>query len=258
VKGEGKEGMAGRRPEIIVSTTDAEFYSRAAKAFIEIAVESITRRGRLDVALSGGGTPLPLYSLLASGQFCRKVRWERVRFFWSDERCVPPDDEASNYRGAALNLLEKVVAEEDKVFRIEGELGEGAARAYELTLQRAFGLGPSEVPVFDLMILGMGEDGHTASIFPGSEAAKERERLAVAVRAEKPPPLRVTLTPPVIEAAREVVLLVRGAGKAVALKAGLDGPLDPVATPVAIVRQARGRVRWFVDREAASLLECIR
>jgi 6-phosphogluconolactonase len=247
--------MEGRRQEVIVCATDVELYSRAVMAFIEAARESIDERDRFDVALSGGGTPLPLYGLLASVQFREKVRWERVRFFWSDERCVPPGDEESNYRGAALNLLEKIGADGGNVFRIEGELGEEAARAYEITLRRAFGLGPGEVPVFDLMLLGMGEDGHTASIFPGSPAVSEKERLAVAVHAEKRPSLRVTLTPPVIEAAREVIVLVRGSGKASALKAALEGPEDPLATPAALLRRAGARVRWFVDSEAASLLE---
>ncbi len=247
--------MEGRGQEVIVCATDVELYSRAAKAFMEAANGYIGVKGRFDAALSGGGTPMPLYALLASAEFRERLRWERVRFFWSDERCVPPDDEESNYRGAALNLLDKIGADEKNVFRIEGELGEGAARAYELTLQRAFGLGPGEVPVFDLMLLGMGEDGHTASIFPGSPAVTEKKRLALAVHAEKRPQLRVTLTPPVIEAAREVMVLVRGRGKARALKAALEGPPDPLATPAALLRGARGRVRWYVDEGAASMLE---
>ncbi len=242
------------RAEIIVCRGDAELYSRAAAAFIASAGEFIGRTGRFNLALAGGGTPLPLYGLLATSPFREKVHWEGLRFFWSDERCVPPEDGESNYRGAALNLLDDIGVPGENVHRIKGELLEGAARAYELELQRAFGLGAGEFPVFDFMLLGMGHDGHTASIFPGSPAVHEGERLAVAVRAVKPPPLRVTLTPPVIRAARNIVFLVRGEAKAPALKAVLEGPPDEDAFPASITRRARGRVRWFVDEGAASLL----
>jgi len=242
------------RPEIIISSDSLGLYSRAASAFIAVAGASIGLKGRFNVALSGGSTPLPLYGLLASPSLKEKVRWDRVRFFWSDERCVAPEDEDSNYRGAALNLLDEIGVDETNIHRIKGELGGGAARAYEIEIKKAFGLGAGEFPSFDLMLLGLGEDGHTASIFPGSPAVLEEEKMALCVSAVKPPPLRVTLTPPVILAAREIIFLAHGSGKAPALKAAIEGPLDPRATPASMAQMAQGRVRWFVDEEAAAML----
>lgn len=240
--------------EVLISRDGTEFYGRAAAAFAELSARAMERSGRFSVALSGGSTPLPLYALLASEIFRERVRWERVQFFWSDERCVPPDHEDSNYRGAALNLLERLGVDEGQVHRIRGELGEEAAGAYELELRRAFGLSVGEVPVFDLILLGMGADGHTASIFPGSAVLAERERLAAPVYVESLRSLRVTLTPPVILGAKEVFFLVRGRDKAPALRAVLEGRADEGRYPASIWRRARGRVRWFIDEPAASML----
>ncbi|MFQ5428192.1 MAG: 6-phosphogluconolactonase [Thermodesulfobacteriota bacterium] len=246
--------MEPRKPKIIVCKEGLELYSRAAAAFISLAQEFQQENGRFNVALSGGSTPLPLYSLLGSSPLCQNVNWSKVHFFWSDERCVPPDSEESNYGMAALNLLQKINAKEKNIHRIEGELGEAAGPAYELELKRAFGLGAGEVPVFDLLILGMGVDGHTASLFPGSAAIGEEKKLVAAEYVEKLASTRITFTPPIIQKARNIIFLVRGSEKAAVLRALVECPFDPQALPAALTLRAEGRVRWFVDKEAASLL----
>ncbi|MFQ5353893.1 MAG: 6-phosphogluconolactonase [Thermodesulfobacteriota bacterium] len=246
--------MEPRRPEIIVCKESLELYSRVAAAFITLANDFQKNNGRFNVALCGGSTPLPLYGLLASLPLRENVKWSKVHFFWSDERCVPPDSEESNYGMAALNLLEKIGALEKNVHRIEGELGEGAASVYERELKRAFGLGDGEFPAFDLMLLGMGVDGHTASLFPGSAALGEEENMVTSEYVEKLGSRRITFTPPIIQKARNIIFLVRGGEKAAVLRALLECPFDPNALPAALTMKAEGRVRWFVDKEAASLL----
>jgi 6-phosphogluconolactonase len=246
--------VSRNEPEIIISADSLTLYSRAAAAFISLANASLEKKGHFTVALSGGSTPLPLYGILASEPFRNRINWAGVYFFWSDERCVPPDDEDSNYGKAAAILLEKIGVAEEHIHRIKGELGEEAAGVYETELKRAFGLGAGEFPVFDLMLLGMGVDGHTASLFPGSAIIDEEKRLAASTYVKKLASTRVTLTPPVIKNAANISFLVKGGEKAPVLKSIMEGPFDCHALPSALTLEASGKVKWFVDKEAASLL----
>jgi len=246
--------VSRKEPEIIVSDESLELYSKSAAAFMALAEASYEKKGRFNVALSGGSTPLPLYALLASDPFRERVRWDCVHFFWSDERCVPPEHEDSNFGAAKAVLLDKIGVDEAQVHRIEGELGEDAATAYELELKRAFGLNAGEVPVFDLILLGMGVDGHTASLFPQCNALYEEKKLVAPLYVEKLGSLRITFTPPLIRNAANIIFIVKGGEKSPALRAVFEGPFDPSALPAALTPPARGRVRWFLDKAAASLL----
>lgn len=220
----------------------------AASVFADFADRAIQAKGWFSAALSGGSTPRKLYELLGSGEYLPPERWPRVRIFFGDERCVPPSDARSNFRLATDALLSKVEAE---VHRVMGELDPGeAARRYEQELRDV--LGKQAVPVLDLVLLGMGADGHTASLFPGSPALEEAGRLAVAVREKEPP--RVTLTLPVINNAEHVVFLVAGAEKAETLAAVLEGG-GGIKYPAGLVRPSSGGLLWLVDTEAAKNLK---
>jgi 6-phosphogluconolactonase len=223
-----------------LSLAAADLVARAAK-------EAVDSRGRFSMALSGGHTPRRLYELLAqSGD----LPWKHVHCFWGDERCVPPDDLASNYRMAAEALLTKVPIADVNVHRIHGEgPPEEAARLYEEELRRFFAGAPS----FDLVLLGVGDDGHTASLFPGSETLSELKRWVAAVRAPAGtlPEHRITLTLPVLNAARRVFFLAAGERKAPVVEAIMGNPSSAaLAYPAARVDSA-GEVLWLLDREAA-------
>jgi 6-phosphogluconolactonase len=185
------------------------------------------------------------------------VAWDRVHFFFGDERHVPPDHPDSNYRMAYRALLSKIPAPSGNVHRFATELPDaGAAAEYaEYALRRFFALGAGEVPRFDLVLLGMGADGHTASLFPGSEALKETAKLAVAPWVEALEAKRLTLTLPVFNHAAEVLFLVSGANKAEALKEVLTGPFRPELYPAQAIRPSDGRLLFFVDRDAARGLD---
>ena len=225
-------------------TTEA-LYDHAADLFVRIGAGAIEARGRFLVALSGGQTPRPLYEHLGSSAY--SLDWSKVDFFWSDERSVPPTDPRSNYRSAREVLLDRVSVPPDRVHPIEGELDPlAAADAYEVELRRVLGADGR----LDLILFGIGADGHTASLFPRHQALTETERWFVPVHAPAEPPWRVTMTLPLINAARHVLFLATGAEKAVAVQDLVDGkPL-----PVSLVRPADGTVRFLVDEEAASLL----
>jgi 6-phosphogluconolactonase len=228
-----------------------ELSREAASVFADLADRAIRTKGRFSVALSGGSTPRRLYELLGTGEYLPWSRWPRVRVFFSDERCVPPSEERSNFRLARDVLFNKVEAE---VHRVMGELAPGeAARRYEEQMRDAFGIRGHAVPVFDLVLLGMGADGHTASLFPGSPALGETGRLAAAVHEKEPP--RVTLTLPVINNSEHVVFLVAGAEKAETLAAVLEGGEGGIKYPAGLVRPSSGGLVWLVDREAAKNLK---
>ena len=229
----------------------ADLAAAAAGHFVAQAAEAIGARGRFLVALSGASTPLATYDLLASDGFARRVDWPCVHVFWGDERCVPPDDPASNYGQARAALLEHVPIPEENVHRVKGEQPpEKAAGLYEEELRsvlRADGR-------LDLALMGIGTDGHTASLFPGTAALDERERWVAAVFADSVDAWRVTLTPPVLTAARQVTFLVSGAAKAEALKAVLEGRPEPHLLPATLFRACGTPVLWLVDSDAAASL----
>ena len=229
---------------------------RAAELFVECANGAVAKRGRFAVALSGGRTPQGLYTLLAQGADYRdRIPWRATHFFFGDERCVPPDHPDSNFRMAKEAMLSKLEIPAENIHRVRGELPAArAAEDYEEELRRFFALAEGQAPNFDLVLLGMGAEGHTASLFPGTDAVQERRRLVCAMWVPKLSAFRVTLTPPVLNAAELVVFLVAGADKAVALEAVLEGQPDPDRYPAQAIQPTQGSLIWLVDRAAASRL----
>jgi len=230
--------------------------ARAADLFAQAAQEAAAARGRFAVALSGGASPRPLYRLLARQQFTQKIPWRRVHLYWGDERCVPPDDPESNHGAAERLFIRHVPIPAANVHRVRGEEGaERAADAYEEELRAlaARERPTSELPVFDLVLLGLGADGHTASLFPHSPELEEVERLAVATVAPDGSP-RVTVTYPVIGAARRVWFLVSGAAKAGMVAEVLEGLRVPKAVPAQAVAPVKGTLTWMLDEAAAAEL----
>ena len=231
----------------------------AADKFIEIANAAIDSGGGIfTVALSGGSTPKSLYRLLSSDEFKNKVDWSKVFFFFGDERNVAPDDQESNFRMANENIFVPLQIPEANILRWNtgDKNAEEAADDYETAILLFFGLDEQErFPKFDLILLGMGDDGHTASLFPDTSALKENERIAVANSVEKLAATRLTLTLPVINNAANVIFLVKGADKAETLREVLTGEYQPEKYPSQAVRPASGDLFWLVDDEAARLLK---
>lgn len=227
----------------------------AADVVMSDATVRIAARGRFTLALSGGSTPQGLYRRLASEHSRHRIDWSRVHLFWGDERCVPPTDEASNYRMAREALIDHVPIPPAHVHRIPGEdpPNQAAAR-YDAHLRTTLGATGGGAGVFDLVLLGLGTDGHTASLFPGKTAARETARWVLAEHIDDTRGWRITLTPPVLNAARAIVFLVAGSDKAEALAAVLEGPLMPDVWPAQRIARGGGKARWMVDRQAARLL----
>lgn len=252
--------QAARRtePDIAVFSDDETLMRAAANDVIRLAGEAVATRGRFLLALSGGSTPRRLYELLAQTAYAARTDWSRVHVFWGDERCVPPDDPRSNYRMAREALLDRVPIPATNVHRILGEAEpHRAAEAYEDLLRGCFGL-PEGPPVrsFDLVLLGMGTDGHTASLFPGTSPVTEKQRWVMANHVEKPDGLwRITLTPVVLNAAADATFLVTGPKKAEQLRNVLRGNGPDAALPARIIRPTHGALHWRVDAAAASRLQ---
>jgi 6-phosphogluconolactonase len=225
--------------ELIVVSPPVEL-ARQAAGWLDLEVSNaIAERGSCALGVAGGRTPDPVYRELASGS---SIDWQQVEVFFGDERAVPPDHPESNYRMVHLALLARVPIPRRQVHRMEAERPdrEAAAREYERLLP----------PRLDVLILGMGPDGHTASLFPGSAALDERRRLVVSVVGPKPPAERLTITPPVIEAARKVAVIATGDDKAAMVARAIEGPFAPTAVPVQLAR----RGVWFLDQVAAARL----
>lgn len=241
-------------PELRVFPGPAEVAAAAAAEVLARGAEAVTARGAFSLALAGGSTPRALYALLADpgGPFAARMPWERTQVFFGDERHVSPDHPDSNFRMASQALLERVPVPAENVHRIRGELpdADAAAAAYERELRATLG----EPPALDLVLLGLGEDGHTASLFPGSPALEERERWVVAPWVEPLGKRRITLTLPALEAARQVIFLVTGAGKSASLRRALREPSGAEPVPASRVRPGSGRVLWLADRAAAASL----
>jgi 6-phosphogluconolactonase len=231
----------------------AALNAAAVEEFCRCAAAAIAARGRFCVALAGGNTPRGVYALLAQDQKDR-LPWEKIYVFFGDERSVPPDHPDSNYRMARESLLSKVPIPPQNVFRVLAELPpEAAADQYDRHLRGFFHLADNAWPVFDLILLGIGEEGHTASLFPGSAALAEKSRLVVANWVEKFKTYRITFTYPVLNHAEEVVFLAAGQGKAQILRDIFDAAKKN-NYPAQAVQPQDGRLLWIVDREAASLL----
>lgn len=225
----------------------------AVDLFIELQKESISDKGRFSVALSGGSTPKPLYEALASPDRQEELEWEKVHIFWGDERCVPPDHPDSNYKMVNESLLKHISIPDQNVHRVPAEMDPRmAAFSYEESL-RGFFHGP--LPFFDLIFLGMGEDGHTASLFPHSAGLNEEDRWFIANYAPEQETWRLTLTKNAINAAKNIAVLVAGRAKADMLSDVLEGDYQPYAKPIQLIRPVDGRMTWFVDQASARLLD---
>jgi len=239
---------------IIRTFTDAEGVSQAAAVeFVRCAAEAVAARGRFSVALSGGSTPQRLYQLLALPPHRAEVDWTKVEVFWGDERCVAPDHKDSNYRMAREAMLDKLPIPAGQVHRMEAERADraSAARDYQSILARV--LPGSAPPALDLVLLGMGPDGHTASLFPGTRALEEKSAWVVVNYVPKFATDRITLTVPILNRARQVLFLVAGTDKAERLAEVLEGPHEPTRLPSQLIRP-EGRLVWFLDRAAAARL----
>ena len=224
----------------------------AAEIFIAAAAEAIRSRGRFMAALSGGSTPSRLYHLLANEPYRSRIEWLKTFIFWSDERCVPPGDEGSNYHQAYEILLKHVSIPDENVQRIKGEFEPAkASNDYAQTLKR-FAAPGLDWPRFDLVLLGMGADGHTASLFSGSQVEVSSPTQAVTANYQDRPAKRVTLTSPVFNSARMIILLVTGADKAETISKVLGDVSMPEQYPAQRLHPADGQVIWLVDDAAAS------
>jgi 6-phosphogluconolactonase len=225
---------------------------KAASICIARSKTALAAKGRFSLAVSGGTTPLRFFGLLGSA-YRTEIRWDLTDIFWVDERCVPPDHRDSNYRGVRDALLRGADIPAANVHRMKGEIPpEAGARAYEMELKSCFG--EEGLPVFDLVILGVGEDGHTASLFPGAPSLAERERLAVPVYVERLKSWRITLTLPLLNNASQILFLVTGRGKAGILKELLGGKGGD-RYPAGLIRPSHGSLTWLIDKEATSLLK---
>lgn len=226
-------------PELVVLDHKDQLPEVASERTAHVIREAIRDRGECFIALAGGNTPRPIYAMLARRS---DIDWSKVRFYFGDERCVPPEDPESNFLMAKTSLLDRLDLEEGQVFRMEAEREsrEEAAKAYCALLPERF----------DLIHLGMGPDGHTASLFPGDSALDETQRRVVPVYGPKPPPWRLTLTSPVIQRARQVFVFAFGASKAAKVKEAVEGEWNPKEVPIQLALHGV----WFLDREAVSEL----
>jgi 6-phosphogluconolactonase len=237
-----------------VFSNNGELSRAAADLFASSAREAVSANGRFICALSGGGTPRGMYTLLAKPPYSETLPWEDMFFFWGDERCVPPDDPESSYNQARETWLGHVPVLEENIFRIKGELGpQTAAEDYAIQLKSVADDG-LDWPEFDFVLMGLGADGHTASLFPGSDETHDVATVAVTAHYQDRPANRVSLTPDVFNSARKVVFLVNGAEKAQALASTLTGKRQPTKLPAQRIKPENGRVIWLVDEAAASLL----
>jgi 6-phosphogluconolactonase len=231
---------------------------RAAQYFTDGIRAAVGARGKARIAVSGGRTPKKTFALLAdpSAPYREQIPWDKLELYWVDERCVPPDNDDSNYRMTREAMLDSVPLPANQVFRILGELDpDEAAAKYESAIRQSFRLEGAEMPTFDLLGLGMGPDGHTASLFPHTDGLHELMRIAIANHVpQQKESWRVTLTSPVINRARDVFFLIEGTDKVAALKSVFTGPYDPEMYPSQLIRPASKRITLLLDTAAATAL----
>ena len=242
------------KPKIKIFKDLQELSVFAAELFVHSAEQAVRARGRFLTALSGGGTPKPLYELLARAPYRDQIEWNKVHAFWGDERCVPPDDAGNNYFQAKQALFDYVPLPVENIHRVASELEpEDAANDYARALN-TFAEAPLSWPRFDLVLLGMGDDGHIASLFPGSLVDVTSPAIAVTANYQDRPARRVSLTPLVFNAARQVIFLAIGQGKSDTLASVLNGEYRPELLPAQRIRPTDGEILWLVDQAAASKL----
>jgi len=237
--------------------TSEALAAAAAEYFASAVTAAVTARGVARVAISGGTTPKAMFMLLAdrSKPFLAQMPWAKLHLFWVDERCVPPTDRESNYRMTKEAMLDHVPLPAGQIHRMEGELEpEVAAARYEAAIRTEFRLEGAETPAFDLVLLGMGEDGHTASLFPHTDALHEIGRIAVANYVAQKDTWRITMTWPAINRGREVAFLIEGAAKARVVRDVFVGAYDPELKPSQLIRPASGRLDLLLDAAAAGML----
>jgi 6-phosphogluconolactonase len=242
-------------PHLIVLDDPQAVIVRAAEELTHISGEAICTHGQFTIALSGGSTPAAMYELLAV-RFRLSVDWKEVQFFFGDERCVPPDHELSNYGMANHAMLSPLGIKPEQIHRIKGELKpQDGAIAYEEELRKFFSLRAGEFPRFDLVLLGLGANAHTASLFPGDPAIHETARMAVAVEVDDSVARhRISLTPPVLNNATRIMFVAHGAEKAAAVHQTLEAASDPDRFPAQIIAPPNGEAIWILDRQAAGRL----
>jgi 6-phosphogluconolactonase len=243
--------------EIIVLEDAAALSYKAAEILVRCISEALSRKAQFSVALSGGSTPKALFSLLVEDDsFTNKIPWDKIHFFWGDERHVPPKDEQSNFRMADEMMLTKAHVRAENIHRMRTEQSDSAkvAQDYEKELQQYFQLTTGQRPAFDFNLLGLGPDGHTASLFPGTKALYENNRLVVANWVEKFQTHRITMTASVLNNADTIVVLVSGKEKAEVLQKVLEGDHQPDLLPAQLIQPTHGRLIWLVDHAAASRL----
>jgi 6-phosphogluconolactonase len=246
-------GKKKTQVEYFVYEDAAAFAQHAARYFSDQITQAVAARGVARIAISGGNTPKPVFALLAAEPYLSSVPWAKVQLFWVDERSVAPDQPDSNYGMTKKALLDKVPIPADNVFRMEGELQpEEAAAKYESAIRNTLRLEGAELPTFDLVALGMGDDGHTASLFPHTEGLQEFGRLVIANHVPQKDTWRITLTSPVINQARNVIFLIQGADKADPLKRVLLGSYDPDTLPSQLIQPATGKITILLDKAAAA------
>jgi 6-phosphogluconolactonase len=239
---------------IDIQETSAALVQRAAQIITDFLNERLREQPTASLVLSGGSTPRQLYELLASDTFRSTVDWSRVALFWGDERSVPPTDPESNYGMTRQAMLHRLPIPESHVYRIAGELPpDRAAQQYEERIREHFRIIGGDRPQFDLVLLGLGEDGHTASLFPDTTALQEDRRLVASVYVRRLHTHRITMTLPVINNALRVLFLVSGASKSTILSKVLEGPKGRF--PAQLIKPSGDGLRWIVDREAASSLQ---
>jgi len=243
--------------EVRILTDLPAIAKRAAQEFLQAATSAVAKNHSFSVALAGGSTPKALYSLLATDPVMRaQLPWDKMRLYFGDERNVAPEHADSNFRMATEALISKAPLKPEQVFRIKGEYKdtEKAAQEYEQALRASFKLADGQFPRFDLVLLGMGNEGHTLSLFPGTKALHETKRLVVRNWVGKLYTERITLTAPVANQAALVIFMIAGADKALALKGVLEGPHEPEQLPSQMIQPQNGKLLWLVDTAAGGML----
>ncbi|MDZ4785944.1 MAG: 6-phosphogluconolactonase [bacterium] len=242
-----------------IEVVDAQVFSHNVSEEIKFSIEdAINRSGQCTIALSGGKTPAAIYRILSKPPLVESIPWSKVILIWGDERWVAKDNHQSNYNLVDETLLSKLIDKKPKVIAVDTTLKdvETGAKDYEEKLRKISGLKADEIPSIDILLLGIGEDGHTASLFPGSAALKENKRICLAVTVKDAEiKERITITFPVIIAAKKVFFIVTGEGKADIIKNILEGNEDEMVYPAMIYKKAKGNVTWFLDNGAASKLK---
>jgi len=243
--------------QIIIADSLQQFFELAADQFRNSTLQAVKKRSLALVVFSGGSTPSGLFQILAKPPYVELIPWQFIHFFWADERCVPPDHPESNYGQAKKMLLDLVPVPDEHIHTIDGSLDpQIAAEQYQKTILK-FAAKGQPIPRFDWVLLGMGNDGHTASLFPGSSLATNEQDLIRPVQAnyENRPAMRVTMTECLLNQGREILFLLKGLPKAEIVRRVLQGASDPSLYPAQRIQPVAGNVTWLMDKEAACLLK---